>query len=212
MLSRTTSTARVALYDDLADWEFGHLFVELRTGRFTGHPWKGRVGCWSREPITSMGGLGMVPPMILDDLDPADSNLLILPGADMWDAGGGTEFAAAAARYLDAGVPVAAICGATAGLVRAGLLDNRRHTSAAAGDHYVNQRAVVDGISSRPARSRLCTSRRCDPAALGPGIGSQARGVRGRFPPGRHDRLPSARGRPRRSMSVAHKRHHCSAA
>jgi putative intracellular protease/amidase len=61
----------------------------------------------------------MVPDMILDDLDPADSNLLILPDADMWDAGGGTAFAAAAARYLDAGVPVAAICGATAGLVRA---------------------------------------------------------------------------------------------
>jgi hypothetical protein len=40
MLSMTTSTARVALYDDLADWEFGHLLVELRTGRFTGHPWK----------------------------------------------------------------------------------------------------------------------------------------------------------------------------
>jgi putative intracellular protease/amidase len=28
-------------------------------------------------------------------------------------------------------VPVAAICGATAGLARAGLLDDRRHTSAA---------------------------------------------------------------------------------
>jgi putative intracellular protease/amidase len=56
---------------------------------------------------------------------------------------------------LDAGVPVAAICGATAGLARAGLLDRRRHTSAAAeylmatgyagADYYVNERAVVDG-------------------------------------------------------------------
>ena len=88
-------------------------------------------------------------------------------------------------------VPVAAICGATAGLVRAGLLDNRRHTSAAAGylmatgyaggDHYLNQRAVMDGISSRPARSRLCSSRRCDAAALGPGIGSQLDAYEGVF-------------------------------
>ena len=56
---------------------------------------------------------------------------------------------------LDAGVPVAAICGATAGLARGGLLDERRHTSASAeylamtsyagGDHYVEERAVVDG-------------------------------------------------------------------
>ncbi|MCE3276131.1 MAG: glutamine amidotransferase, partial [Propionibacteriaceae bacterium] len=100
MLSMTTSTAHVALYDNLADWEFGHLLVELRTGRFTGHPWKAVSVAGSREPITSRGGLRMVPDMILD---PADSNLLILPGADMWDAGVGTAFAAAA------------ICDATAG-------------------------------------------------------------------------------------------------
>jgi putative intracellular protease/amidase len=155
MLSMTTSTAHVALYDNLADWECGHLLVELRTGRFTRHPWKVVSVAESREPITSMGGLRMVPDMILDDLDPTNSDLLILPGADMWHAGGGTAFAAAAARYLDAGVPVAAICGATAGLARAGLLDNRRHTSAAAGylmatgyaggDFYVDEPAVVDG-------------------------------------------------------------------
>jgi putative intracellular protease/amidase len=102
-----------------------------------------------------MGGLRVVPDMLLEDLDPASSNLLILPGADMWDAGGGGAFAAAAARFLDVGVPVAAICGATAGLARAGMLDRRRHTSAAAdylmatgyaaGNYYVDERAVVDG-------------------------------------------------------------------
>jgi putative intracellular protease/amidase len=31
--------------------------------------------------------------------------------------------------FLNSGVPVAAICGATAGLTRGGLLDHRRHTS-----------------------------------------------------------------------------------
>jgi putative intracellular protease/amidase len=155
MLPMSTSTAHIALYNNLADWEIGYLLVELRTGRFTGRPWKIVSVAESREPITSMGGLRIVSDMILDDLDPADSNLLILPGGEMWDAEGGTAFAAAAARFLDAGVPVAAICGATAGLARAGLLDKRRHTSAAAGylmatgyaggDFYVDERAVVDG-------------------------------------------------------------------
>lgn len=150
-----TSIAHLGLYDTLADWEVGYLLVELRTGRFTGRPWNIVTVAESREPITTMGGLRIMPDMILDDLDPADSNLIILPGGDMWDAGGGTAFAAAAARLLDAGVPVAAICGATAGLARAGLLDNRRHTSAAAGylmatgyaggDHYIDERATVDG-------------------------------------------------------------------
>jgi putative intracellular protease/amidase len=93
--------------------------------------------------------------VLLADLDPADSDLLILPGGDAWDAGGGDAFAAATGRFLQSEVPVAAICGATAGLARAGVLDERGHTSSAAeylaatgyagGDRYVNERAVVDG-------------------------------------------------------------------
>ena len=102
-----------------------------------------------------MGGVRILPDTVLDDLDPASSDLLILPGSDLWDAGGGAAFAAAAGRFLDSGVPVAAICGATAGLARAGLIDHRRHTSAApeylaatgyaGADFYVDDRAVIDG-------------------------------------------------------------------
>ncbi|MGH3611502.1 MAG: DJ-1/PfpI family protein, partial [Pseudonocardia sp.] len=124
-------------------------------GRFTGTRFDIVTVADSREQITTMGGLRMVPDALLADLDPAVSDLLVLPGALMWDAGGGDTFAAAAGRFLDAGVPVAAICGATAGLARAGLLDERNHTSAAAeylaatgyagGDHYVDERAVIDG-------------------------------------------------------------------
>jgi putative intracellular protease/amidase len=149
------TTAHFAIYDTLADWEVGYLLVELRTGRFTGTPWNIVTVAESREVITTMGGVHILPDMELNDLQPASSNLLILPGADVWDAGGGQSFAKIAARFLDAGVPVAAICGATAGLARAGLLDNRQHTSAAAeylkatgyagGDYYVDERAVVDG-------------------------------------------------------------------
>jgi putative intracellular protease/amidase len=148
-------TAHVALYDDLADWEVGHLLAELRTGRFTGERFDVVTVAASLEPITTMGGVRMVPDALLADLDPSDSDLLVLPGGDMWDAGGGDAFAAVAGRFLDDGVPVAAICGATAGLARAGLLDERDHTSAAAeylaatgyagGDRYIDQRAVVDG-------------------------------------------------------------------
>ena len=150
-----TRTAHVALYDSLADWEVGYLLVELRTGRFTGEPWRIVTVGAEAEPVTTMGGMRVVPDEVLADLDPVASDLLILPGADLWDEGRGDEFAAAAGRFLDAGVPVAAICGATAGLARAGLLDQRRHTSAApeylaatgyaGGEHYVDERAVVDG-------------------------------------------------------------------
>ena len=151
----SSRTAIVGLYDSWADWEVGHLLVELRTGRFTGVSFDVVTVAISADPVTTMGGLRIVPNALLRDLDPAASDVLILPGAEMWDRGGGAPFADAARRFLDAGVPVAAICGATAGLARAGLLDDRRHTSAAAeylaatgyagGDRYVDDRAVVDG-------------------------------------------------------------------
>ena len=150
-----TRTAHVALYDTLADWEVGYLLVELRTGRFTGEPWQIVTVAASADPVTTMGGLRIVPDLVLADLDPAASDLLILPGADLWDDGRGDDFAAAADRFLEAGVPVAAICGATAGLARAGLLDQRRHTSAAAGvprGHRIRGR--------RPLRRRARRGRR----------------------------------------------------
>ncbi len=148
-------TAHLAVYDTLTDSEVGHLLVELHTGRFTETSFEVVTVAESPEPITTMGGVCVQPDSLLAGLEPADSDLLILPGAELWDVGGGEAFAAAAGRFLDAGVPVAAICGATAGLARAGLLDERSHTSASAeylemtgyagGEHYVDERAVVDG-------------------------------------------------------------------
>ena len=83
--------------------------------------------------------------------------MLILPGAGTWHAADGNgEFARAARACLDAGVPIAAICGGTFGLAREGLLDERPHTSSApeylamtgyrGAAHYRSELAVTDGI------------------------------------------------------------------
>lgn len=151
------STAHVALFDTLADWETGHLLVELRTGRFTGQPFDVVAVAETLDPITTMGGVRMLPDGLISALDPADSDLLILPGGEIWEGDGAAAFTDAARRFLDAGVPVAAICGAVFGLARAGLLDERDHTGAdpgylaasgyAGGKRYVEARAVVgDGV------------------------------------------------------------------
>lgn len=155
MLLMRNRTAHLAVYDTFNDSEVGHLLVELRTGRFTSEPLNVVAVAESPEPILTMGGLRIVPDAVLGDLEPSDSDLLILPGGDLWDIGGGEAFAAVVARFLTAGIPVAAICGATAGLARAGLLDEREHTSAApeylaatgyTGGHlYREQRAVISG-------------------------------------------------------------------
>jgi putative intracellular protease/amidase len=129
------STVHLAVYDTISDWETGYLVAAVNDPQHHREPGAFRVRTvgLDREPVTTMGGLRVVPDLGLDDLDPSDSAMLVLPCAH----GGDTcddlaPMAAAAARWLAADVPVAAICGATAGLARAGLLDDRRHTSNAA--------------------------------------------------------------------------------
>lgn len=147
----TRRTAYLAVYDTYADWETGHTTAHLAQNGFTVRS----VGP-TTDPVTSMGGLTVRPDLALDGLRPEDAGLLILPGAALWDSGDAlAPFARTARAFLDAGVPVAAICGATAGLAREGLLDARKHTSAvsfyltatgyAGGEHYVDADAVTDG-------------------------------------------------------------------
>ncbi|MFF0091431.1 type 1 glutamine amidotransferase family protein [Streptomyces canus] len=140
----------LAVYDTYADWETGHATAYLARAGY-----EIRTAGPSCEPVTSVGGLRVQPACALDDVRPSESSLLILPGADLWDAGDDlAPFARKAREFLDAGVPVAAICGATAGLAREGLLDDREHTSAVSfylaatgyggGERYVDADAVTD--------------------------------------------------------------------
>ncbi|MBT2675271.1 glutamine amidotransferase [Streptomyces sp. ISL-14] len=140
----------LAVYATLADWEPGHATAQLARAGY-----EIRTVGPTREPVTTVGGLRIQPDLALDDVRPSDASLLILTGADLWDAGDDlAPFARKAREFLDAGVPVAAICGATAGLAREGLLDDRNHTSAVSfylaatgyggGERYVEADAVTD--------------------------------------------------------------------
>ncbi|NUP83372.1 MAG: glutamine amidotransferase [Nonomuraea sp.] len=147
-----------AVYNTFADWETGHATAHLRNGRYQREPGAYEIVTVgpTADPVVSMGGLRVTPDLALDRLTPEGSALLVLPGADLWDAGDDlAPFARKAREFLDAGVPVAAICGATAGLAREGLLDDRAHTSAvvqyleaqegyAGAEHYLDQDAVLD--------------------------------------------------------------------
>ncbi|KOG30708.1 DJ-1/PfpI family protein [Streptomyces resistomycificus] len=140
----------LAVYDTLADWETGYATAHLARAGY-----EIRTVGPTAAPVTSVGGLRVQPSSALEDLRPQDSAMLILPGADLWDTTDDlAPFARTARAFLDAGVPVAAICGATAGLAREGLLDERDHTSAisfylaatgyAGGGRYVEADAVSD--------------------------------------------------------------------
>ncbi|WP_405955515.1 DJ-1/PfpI family protein [Streptomyces phaeochromogenes] len=164
MSSSNRKPVHLAVYDTLADWETGHTTAYLARGGYEIRT----VGA-SLASVRSVGGLRIQPDVTLDDLRPEDSSLLILPGADLWDTSDDlAPFARKAREFLDADVPVAAICGGTAGLAREGLLDDRAHTSAVSfylaatgykgGERYVDTDAVTDG--------RLITAGPTEPVAF----------------------------------------------
>jgi putative intracellular protease/amidase len=74
--------------------------------------------------------LRVVPDRAIAELDAAAVRLLLLPGGDMWE---GTYpragLDALLAELHSRSVPIAAICGATLALARAGLLNDHAHTS-----------------------------------------------------------------------------------
>jgi len=124
-------TVHVYVFGTLADYEPCHAVVGINFAAFQARPgrYEVRTVGLTRDPMVTMGGITLLPDMVLDDVTPEDSALLMLPGGLAWDELQGAEAVAKALEFLAAGVPVAAICGATAALARAGALDGRRHTS-----------------------------------------------------------------------------------
>jgi putative intracellular protease/amidase len=144
--------------DTMADWEAGFAVAGINQPTYQAEPGRFVVRTVgpSRNGVRTLGGITILPDLTLYELRPEGSAMLILPGAPAWDVGEHDAAAQKAAEFLDAGVPVAAICGATAGLARAGLLDGRPHTSNGAdylaavpgyagGAFYIDEPAVGAG-------------------------------------------------------------------
>jgi putative intracellular protease/amidase len=150
-------TIHVAIYDTWADWEAGYVIAHLASGDWQpeGRRYRIVTVAESRKPITTKGGITLTPDITIDALDPNESAMLIMPGADSWLTGANMAFVEAAGKFLKAEVPVAAICGATTGLARGGLLNDVNHTSNApqvlespgytGHDRYQHELAVRDG-------------------------------------------------------------------
>jgi putative intracellular protease/amidase len=146
--------------DTLSDWEAGNILAELQSGRYLKDPaLKYKVVLCGRtlEPVSTMGGIRMVPDVLISDIRPVPADALILPGADTWLNPIQEPVIGKVRELFDHGTVVAAICGATLGLANAGMLDNRPHTSNdpealklfcpnyQGGRYYVNEPAVTDG-------------------------------------------------------------------
>nr|WP_325186327.1 type 1 glutamine amidotransferase family protein [uncultured Oscillibacter sp.] len=143
----------IYVLDTLADWELGYVTAELNSGRFfkKGAPEvSAKTVAISKEPVKTMGGLTIVPDCTIDKIVISAKSVLLLPGANTWDDPKHRAIIQKAGEFLSAGAMVCAICGATAALANAGLLDQRPHTSNGAGylemvsPNYKGQKFFVD--------------------------------------------------------------------
>src|SRR5664279_4739068 len=97
-----TETVHAAVYDTLADWEIRYAIAHINKPLWHRAPGRfaiATVGA-TRSPITTMGGLRIIPDTTLDEIGPQDSAMLILAGNDIWNAEQFTPFAEKAREFL----------------------------------------------------------------------------------------------------------------
>lgn len=82
----------------------------------------------SLDPVTSEEKQRLLPDMTIADVDPADVDLLVIPGGDPTALIGDEDLTALLKELDRREVPIAAICGGPALLAAAGLLDGRECT------------------------------------------------------------------------------------
>lgn len=153
-------TIYLYVFDTMADWEIGFLTAELNSGRFFRKglsPAKIVTLGLDKTPVTTMGGLKITPEISLAEWNLQNTKALILPGGETWLENTQKPILEIAAECLKENRLVAAICGATMGLAKAGLLDSRVHTSNDLGylkmvcpeykgeKYYITEPAVTDG-------------------------------------------------------------------
>ena len=117
-------TVYFLIFDGFADWQAALALCEVRRPG----DWRVQTVGFTRESVTSMGGLAVQPDASLAELDPRRAALLIVPGGHLWQRGEGAPAVTSIRELHAGGAPVAGIDSGVLALARAGLLDRCRHT------------------------------------------------------------------------------------
>lgn len=128
---KPTKTIYLFLFNTLSDWEIGYVTAGINNPMMQVNPEKYQLKTFSIDgkTIRTIGGLQITPDLSLDEVTFSNAEMLILPGGASWDEGGNHKVTLLAKKFHENQIKVAAICGATLGLAKAGLLDSIKHTS-----------------------------------------------------------------------------------
>lgn len=139
----------VFLFDGFSDWEISYLTPELQKS----DEFELNYVSVDGYDVKSMGGLTIKTDYSVDQLDPSQISLLVLPGGSAWEKNLLEGIDELIETSIKKGATIGAICGATTHLARNGYLDNIAHTSNALfylksfADNYKGEEYYKDELS-----------------------------------------------------------------
>ena len=119
------NTVLMLLSEPFADWEAAYICPELNKLE----DYEIKTVSLSKTPVTTMGGLKVLPDYDIDNI-PENLNikLLLIPGGLSWDNAEYKKYCKIIQYCLENNILTAAICNGVTFLADNGFLDNRRHT------------------------------------------------------------------------------------
>ncbi len=121
----TKPKALVFIFDGLADWEPALALCEIRKSARLSVLTLGR----SRQTVTTMAGLKVTVDLTMDEIEPGEVAVFIVPGGNPWEDGPDRKLDELLQRLHAEKILIGALCGATLEIARAGLTAGIRHTS-----------------------------------------------------------------------------------
>lgn len=119
------TTLLTVLTPGFADWET----ALLNAGARDYYRLETRFATPGGEPVTSAGGLKVLPDMAVEEIDIGAVDAVLVNGGRIWSSPDAPDLSALLNTAHAAGKTVGGICDGVMALARAGLLDATRHTA-----------------------------------------------------------------------------------
>jgi putative intracellular protease/amidase len=115
----------ILLLDPFADWELGYFTASVRDFFQTDTRYYSGDG----QSVTSEGGLLVQPAGAFRDIIPGEAKAIVICGSGGWQKSEAPDISDLLKQAVAAGTVIGAICGGTLPVARAGLFNDREHTS-----------------------------------------------------------------------------------
>ena len=120
------------ILETMAEWEVGNILQGISMESMLKNQnveFEVKTVSIKKNPIKTIGGLRITPDCTIAEIDENNIVALLLPGATTWNSDENNFILQKALEYIENGILVGAICGATLALANLRILERFKHTS-----------------------------------------------------------------------------------